>query len=392
MGGLTARPVPPHVARVVVAVFITLPSILSSVSAGVIRVGAAEAVRSVAEAARIARDGDVVEIEAGDYLGDVAVWARRTLTIRGIGGRPRLIASGASAEGKAIFVIRGGRVSVENVAFLGARVPHRNGAGIRLEAGSLVVRDCLFEDNESGMLVSNDPSIELEVHNSEFGRNGAGDGQSHHLYAGWIGKLVVRGSYFHHGNAGHLLKSGARENFILYNRITDEIGGRASYELEFFSGGIAFVIGNLIEQASTTQNSVMVSFGAAGYRWPRNELNLAHNTLVNDRTNGGIFVRVHAGSAAVRAVNNLLVGEGSLQLNVPHESTNNVRAEWGDFALPQRFDYRLKGRSRLAGRAKDPGTADSISLRPNAEYAHPARAIDLGSGTGLSPGAFQSHP
>ncbi len=365
-------------------------SVADAAHGAVIRVGPGQPVRSVAQAATLARDGDVVEIEAGDYVGDVAVWAQRRLTIRGVRGRPRLNAGGASAEGKAIWVIRGQAVAVENVAFAGTRVRDRNGAGIRLEAGRLIVRGCLFEDNENGILVANDPSIELEVHNSEFARNGAGDGQSHGLYAGWIAKLVVRGSYFHHGNVGHLLKSGARENIILYNRLTDETGGRASYELELFAGGIAVVVGNLIGQASTTQNSVMVSFGAGGYRWPKNELHIAQNTLVNDRPNGGTFVRTHAGPAAVRVANNVLVGRGGFDLKTPHELADNVPAEWSDLALPQRFDYRLKAGSRLARSARDPGEANGIPLRPTAEYAHPARAIELPSGLALSPGAFQS--
>ena len=39
----------------------------------------------------------------------------------------------------------------------------------------------------------------LEIEDSEFGDNGAGDGQSHNLYVGTIERFVVQGSYFHHG-------------------------------------------------------------------------------------------------------------------------------------------------------------------------------------------------
>ena len=49
--------------------------------------------------------------------------------------------------------------------------------------------------------------------------------------------LKVTGSYFHHAKSGHLLKSRAAKNLIFYNRLTDEIGGTASYELEFPNGG-----------------------------------------------------------------------------------------------------------------------------------------------------------
>ena len=269
--------------------------------------------RSIAEASRIARSGDVVEIEAGEYVGDVAVWAQKEITIRGVNGMARLVAGGASAEGKGTWVVRGERLTVENVAFIGARAPDRNGAGIRLERGLLTIRNCFFEDNENGILTNNDAGIELVIEGSEFVRNGGGDGQSHNLYVGSIARLAVTGSYFHAARVGHLLKSRAKESQILYNRLTDEPDGRASYELEFPAGGLAIVLGNLIQQGPRTENSVIVSMGAEGYRWPRNELHFAHNTVVNDRPEGGVFILAKPGNAAVRVVNNLFVGEGDIR-------------------------------------------------------------------------------
>src|SRR5262245_5578558 len=271
-----------------------------------IRVGKGNDTKTVAAAARLAADGDTIEIEAGDYRGDTAVWTQNNLTIRGINGRPRLLAAGEAAEGKGIWVLRGGDITVENIEFTGTRVPDQNGAGIRLERGKVKVRNCVFRDNENGMLVGNEPTTILEIEDSEFANNGAGDGQSHNLYVGTIERLVVQGSYFHHGRVGHLLKTRARESFIQYNRLTDESGGRASYELEFPSGGIAVVLGNGILDSETTENPTIVSFGAEGYRWPRNELFISHNTIVNPRVEGGIFVRARAG-AYVKAVNNILV-------------------------------------------------------------------------------------
>jgi hypothetical protein len=355
----------------------------------VIRVGPAGEVPTIAEASRIARSGDTIEIEAGDYVGDVAVWAQMELTIRGVNGRPRLVAAGASAEGKGIWVVRGQRVSVENVAFLGARVQHRNGAGIRLERGSLTVRDCLFDNNENGILTANEPSIELVVENSEFARNGVGGGHTHTLYAGRIAKLVVAGSYFHEGGIGHLLKSRARESRVLYNRLTDE-AGRASYELEFPDGGLAIVLGNLIEQGPRTENPAIVSFGAEGYRWPRNELHLGHNTIINDRPQGGVFVAATEGKGFVRAVNNLLVGKGSLEIKVRHGLSGNETAEWEEFALASRLDFRLKAASSLVGTSQPAVTAQGVALVPTHEYVHPVRTAPIPAGTPLSPGAFQS--
>ncbi|MDP1606405.1 MAG: hypothetical protein Q8L93_07190 [Rhodocyclaceae bacterium] len=112
---------------------------------------------------------------------------------------------------------------------VGARVPAGNGAGIRFEQGALKVRNCRFIDNENGILTSNHPAAVLEIENSEFAdiRQG-GERWKHNLYVGAIRTLKVSGSYFHRAWIGHLLKSRAAENHILYNRLTDETDGRAS--------------------------------------------------------------------------------------------------------------------------------------------------------------------
>ena len=102
----------------------------------------------------------------------------------------------------------------------------------------------------------------------------------------------MTGSYFHHAKVGHLLKSRAGRNLIFYNRLTDEIGGTASYELEFPNGGVAYVMGNLIQQSSTTENPNIISFGAEGFRSQSNLLYLVNNTLVDMRPQGGQFLRV----------------------------------------------------------------------------------------------------
>lgn len=104
-----------------------------------LRVGPTRAIRTLGEAARRARDGEVIEIDAGEYRAPSAVWTQNDLLIRGLrdprGMAPRvvLIADGASAEGKAIWVVRGGRVRIEDIEFRGARVASGNGAGDTLQ-------------------------------------------------------------------------------------------------------------------------------------------------------------------------------------------------------------------------------------------------------------------
>jgi hypothetical protein len=354
----------------------------------VLKVGPRQAVKSLAAAARQARDGMLIEVEAGEYVADVAVWTQHGLTLRAVGGRVQLVAAGAHAQGKGLFVTRGRRMRIEGFDFIGCSVPDRNGAGVRLEAGSLTLVDCGFRDNENGLLSSNDESVELDIVDCEFGPIPPRDGKTHNLYVGAIKRLSVTGSYFHGGMLGHLLKSRAAVNHILYNRLTDEIGGRASYELEFPNGGVAVVMGNLIMQSSTTDNPHVISFGVEGAKWPRQALYLVHNTLVDQRPSGGIWLRVTPPQTEVMLANNLLVGAPRLAAEGHWTRRANFPADWDEFVRAVREDFRLKPGSSLRGKAQDAGEAEGIKLSPSREYRHPRGTVAL-AGPARHPGAFQ---
>ena len=196
--------------------------------ADVLRVGPGRALRVPSAAAKAARDGDVVEIDAGVYPGDAAIWTQNDLIIRGVDGRARLEADGAHADGKGIWVITGHNATVENVEFSGARSPHRNGSGIRGEGIGLTVRHCLFHDNEAGLLAGGGPESRIVVERSEFAHNGSGDGHSHNIYVGSAASFTLRASSSHHARVGHNVKSRAARTDILYNRIMDEADGPAT--------------------------------------------------------------------------------------------------------------------------------------------------------------------
>jgi len=66
----------------------------------VLRVGAKRELRRPSAAAQIARDGDVIEIDAGVYDGDAAVWRQHRLTIRGLGGRAHLRATAPTRKAR----------------------------------------------------------------------------------------------------------------------------------------------------------------------------------------------------------------------------------------------------------------------------------------------------
>jgi len=391
MAGCTAAAAWPALARARCEASATEVVLAPQTSGRVLRVEPGDPLLSLAATARAARDGDTIEVAAGDYRGDVAAWPQSDLLIRGAGGRPRLIADGRSAEDKAIFVIKGQRVRVEGLEFRGVRVRDRNGAGIRQESGPLTVHDCVFADNENGILSGNIPTMELAISNSIFLDNGNDAGSAHNLYAGAMERLHVEGCWFGRSRVGHLLKSRARVNVVRYSRLAGE-NGTGSYELEFAEGGEAIVLGNLIQQGPASENQTVVSYGVEGYRWPNNTLTMAFNTIVNDRIKGGTFVRVSKGAAHVTLAHNLLVGRGSLAIDAPLTSIDNVEAMRRDFANADDLDYRLRAASKLVGRAGFHGASDASVGLPAREYMHEASSCALEgmtSLTPLSPGAFQ---
>ncbi len=344
------------------------------------RVGPSGPLYRIADAARLAQSGDVVEIEAADYRGDVAVWNQTRLTIRGVNGAARLYADGQIAEGKAIWVIRHGSFDISNIDFVGAKAEDSNAAGIRFEGGRLHIRHCLFWGNEMGLLTSGGDHAQdssLIVENSEFAYSSVENRWGHNLYVGTIDALTVVGSYFHHAGVGHLLKSRARRTEVSYSRLTDEAGGRASYEMEFPNGGDVRLVGNVVQQQAGTENSVVVSFGTEGYRWPVNTLVMSSNTLVNDHPHGGTFVRVAEGAGRVITANNLLVGPGGLQIKAPLTSFNDQRSDWGELVQPSRHDYRLRspGPRFEYRQPPDPWRVD-IPV-PGGQYVHPTKVVPL---------------
>ena len=133
------------------------------------------------------------------------------------------------------------------------------------------------------MITGNNETAELVVEDSEFGRTPqVVGGLFHQLYAGRINRVSIRGSRFHSGFEGHLIKSRARQTMIAYNLIYDGEDGQSSYEVDLPAGGDAVLIGNIIGQGRGTQNPVVVSYGVEGRTWPRNRLLLSHNTLISD--------------------------------------------------------------------------------------------------------------
>lgn len=350
------------------------PAVAASLAAqAVLRVGPKRQLTTPSQAAAIARDGHVIEIDAAEYVGDVAIWRANNLTLRGVGGRPHLKAQGASAEQKGIWVIKGHKTTVESLEFSGAQVSDRNGAGIRQEGIGLVVRHCFFHDNENGILAGKNPESDILIEYTEFARNGYGDGQSHNIYLGNVRSLTLQYSYSHHARVGHNVKSRAMTNMILYNRLMDEADGKASYTIDLSNGGTSYIIGNLLQKGPEAENSNFIAHAPEGDKNPTQALYVINNTFVNDR-DGGIFVRVRGNPSAVRVVNNLIIGKGTLLVG-SGETLANLVTDTPRFVDRAHFDFRLMAGSPALDAGIMPGAALGMDLTPVWHYVHPTNKI-----------------
>jgi hypothetical protein len=367
----------------------------SSVGAETLIVGPAGQPAAFLQALARAQDGDVIELLPGEYRGVVAVIPHKRLTIRGAGERPVLVADGKVAAGKAIFVVSDGDVTIENLEFRGARAPDGNGAGIRFEKGKLHVRRCAFFDNENGLLTANFNDAELEIVDSEFARAPHREGSLPHLlYVGRIAKVTIRGSRFHRGFEGHLIKSRARESVITYNMIRDSGEGEASYEIDLPSGGVATILGNVIGQSPKSQNPVIVAYGAEGPAWDRNALYLSHNTLISEGWTPGWFLRVFRDHTPnideVVAVNNLIVGAGIFRLGASGHFEGNWPLTLGMLRDVTTGAFELPPDSWLRGRGIDPRNVNGRDLAPRAEFEWPVGTVEIPTDRARwSPGAYQ---
>lgn len=339
----------------------------------VLQVGPKRALTSPAQAAIKARDGDIVEIDAAEYVGDVAVWRADDLTLRGIGGRPLLDAGGRSAQGKAIWVTRGANITVENLEFANAKVPDRNGAGIRAEGPNLTVRNVVFRDNENGILAAGREDSTIVIEHSEFARNGFGDGRSHGLYINRIKRLVFRHNFAHHARIGHQLKTRARENVIVGNLFMDGESGSSSYAIDMPNARVAYVLGNVLQQSDVVQNSTLIYVGGKGEeRMPR--VFIANNTVINDRERGGVFVR-NGSPISIGIHNNLLIGKLQTVKGKAIES-HNLAGDRAFLVDPAKLDFRLRPGVEAIDAGLDLGRDGRIDLAPTAEYHHRAQRRD----------------
>ena len=368
-------------------------------NAKVLKVGRNKEFNTISAAASVAMDSCIVEIDAGTYTGDVARWTQDNLIIRSVGGEVVLDAAGENMGGMATWVIEGGTICVEGITFRNAKVPDRNGAGIRLVKGNLTVINCRFLYNETGIMTANDGVSTLNVQNCEFGYNYSGDGLSHNIYVGKIAHFSVSGSWFHHEKEGHLIKTRAKVSLITYNLIADgnDAQSTASYEIDFACGGIGVVVGNIIQQSNNAGNPTIIAYSKEADRpWADNELYVSYNTIINNRTNTDLIIDSPESPVMYQAAfNNLLSKNTYFNTKIMDVETNNIWFESGELTTDyaptkEAYDSWLNKIDKdvdrhLSSKLKAMG----VSLVPTAEYKHPMMVKPLIKTPDI-PGAIQS--
>ena len=179
-----------------------------------------------------------------------------------------VVFDGVACEGKAALVLGGRAASVDGLVFQNVRVPDGNGAGIRLEAGDLVVHESLFRDGENGILVANDHNGAIRVDQSTFsglGQCPENAGCSHSIYNSGSGTITVTHSRFERGTGGHYLKSRGRRIEVTDCSFDDSQGRATNYMIDLSNGATGTIARNVFVQGEDKENySAFISVAPEG--------------------------------------------------------------------------------------------------------------------------------
>jgi hypothetical protein len=385
-------------------------SLAVTASATIWHVGPTQTYKTPCQVSTLVADGDTVYIDYSPsnapgvgYYDDSCIWTANNLSLIGIpdrnGNRPVVNAAGLTdtsttghiAYYQGIWVFYGSNTVVRNMEFENAMISNAdgaNGAGIRSDGVNLTILNCYIHDNQDGLLESNIAGSNIVIMYTQFYHNGVskpalteGYGFTHNVYIGHCASLLFAFNWSHDANIGHLLKSRAAVNYILYNRLTGE-DGTDSFEIDLPNGGTSYVIGNLIEKGPNTDNTTWsLTYGEEGptpTTNPGQDLYVVNNDFVNEYPGPITFVNVDPMFTTSALLQNnifypvLTAASGSTPTD---QSTALLETNFQGnplFVNLAKYDYHLTAGSPAINAGSEPETLNKYGLKPKYEYVQPA--------------------
>ncbi|HZK77105.1 MAG TPA: T9SS type A sorting domain-containing protein, partial [Candidatus Kapabacteria bacterium] len=176
------------------------------------------------------------------------------------------------------------------------------------------------------------------------------------------------------------------------NKIVDGPTGDGSLSIDIPQGGLAFVIGNIIEKGPMTANSTVIGYGEEGFRNPDTDFYFINNTIVTDR-NPTTFFEIAAGTPVALIANNIIAGTGHPITGFTDTEANVINAgtSFFHFEDPTNYDYHSYGFPGFKN-AIEPGTVDGFLLVPISQYVDPEDSMPRPDFIVFDPevGAFES--
>ena len=297
----------------VFAVALCLLALAAPASAKVLEVGKGKPYAAPSEAIAAAKDGDTVRIDAGEYY-DCATVTANKLTIEGTGPDASAVLTDKVCSGKALLITNGQDITIRNLTLQRARVPDRNGAGIRAQGGNLTIEHVKFINNENGILAGDLPGANIVIRDSEFLRNGVcANACAHGIYIGHVASLTVERSKFFETKEGHHIKSRGRRLVVTGCDFADGPDGTSSYTIEASNGGTVIVRDNHIEKGPKSENHTgAVVIGLGGVDQPTPEIVVENNRFTVDGGYSSFLVVNRTATEAVLKGNVLLGGAKAL--------------------------------------------------------------------------------
>ena len=241
-------------------------------------------VPTLAAAMVAAKDGDTVHLGAGSYF-ECAVVVQSDLVLEGAG--EGTVLTDRMCDGKAALVVRGDRVTVRDLVLARARVPDRNGAGIRLEGLGLTVERVRFENDEVGLLAGVGGGS-IVVRECVFAGGGVGgERPGAALMVGEVARLRVERSVFE-GVRGNQVSTSAVRSELVGNRMS--VGGEPGDGAAVLADGALLMEDNLlvVGPSRVPHDAAVVATGdAAVLRRNRLENGTGHGmSMLLDWTHG----------------------------------------------------------------------------------------------------------